>query len=289
MTGKSGRKKMEYRRLYEIGKDNLINADIADAVLDARLLLEFICHTDRNYLYAHGDEDVSPFLEEMYLQAIKKRAEHIPLQHITGRQEFMGLDFIVNEHVLIPRQDTETLVEEAMLCCNDGDSLLDLCTGSGCVLISVARYKNDLRTVGVDISEEAIEVARKNADRLLEGDNYNKPELVISDLYKEIKGRFDIITSNPPYIKTGVIEGLTPEVKDHDPMLALDGGEDGLILIRRIVEGAKDYLKPNGSLLMEIGHDQGEEVRDIYLANGFLDVEVVKDLCGNDRVVKGRI
>lgn len=279
---------MKYRELYEKGYNILAKANIADATIDARLLLEFVCHTDRNYLYAHGDEQINDIMSQMYELCINKRAQHIPLQHITGQQEFMGLNFFVNENVLIPRQDTEVLVEEAMLHIEDGGAMLDLCTGSGCVLISVARYKNDLTTIGADISPKALEVAKRNADNLLNTDNCQKPVFIESNLFDNIDGKFDIITANPPYIKTEVIESLEKEVKEHDPMLALDGGEDGLDLIKRIVEKAPEYLVEGGWLLLEIGYDQGDDCKKLFNQRGFVDVLVIKDLAENDRVVIGR-
>lgn len=276
---------MKYRDLYASGAKALECSGIAEALIDARLLLEYVCHTDRNYLYAHPEEEVSQIQEEMYDMLIKKRALRIPLQHITGVQEFMGLEFKVNSDVLIPRQDTETLVEEAMMVCEDGSDLLDLCTGSGCVLISVAKYKNDIKATGVDISKEALSVASQNAEKLLGNEGW---EFVESDLFENVKGRFDIITANPPYIKTDVIKGLEPEVKDYDPMLALDGGADGLDIVEKIISKAHEYLKSEGWLMLEIGHDQGEEVKSLFVKCGYSDVEIVKDYCGNDRVVKGR-
>ena len=230
---------MQYAKLYQIGKEQLQKAGIMDAELDARLLLEFICHTDRNALYAHGDQEIEDEKMHDFLQLIEKRAVHIPLQHLTGEQNFMGLDFLVNEHVLIPRQDTEILVEEIMRDLHDGIRILDMCTGSGCILLSLLHYSNDCSGVGVDVSEDALAVARQNADRLAE----KQVVFIQSDLFEKVEGSFDLIVSNPPYIRSQEIAGLMPEVREHEPHLALDGKDDGLHFYREIIKGAMPHLK----------------------------------------------
>lgn len=272
-----------YKEVYDRGVQTLQSAGVADAGLDARLLLEFVCHTDRNTLYAHADMPVSDYARELYEQLIRRRAQRIPLQHLLGTQEFMGLSFVVNEHVLIPRQDTECLVEEAMICTMDGDRVLDLCTGSGCILLSIMCYKNEIEGVGTDISNEALQIARLNAERL------EKPALFVNcDLFGQLPEEpFDIIVSNPPYIRSDVIETLAPEVKDHEPRGALDGGSDGLVFYKRILKDAPRYIRRGGTVLLEIGYDQGEAVSSMMKEAGFDNVETVKDLAGNDRVVKG--
>ena len=272
-----------YDELRTTGADILKRAGIADAALDALLLLEHITGLDRNGLLLHGREDVPADKENKYLELIDRRAGHVPLQHITCHQEFMGLDFAVNEHVLVPRQDTECLVEEAMLYTEDGMKVLDVCTGSGCIIISLAKYKNGLEAVGCDISGEALEVADDNAKN-----NGVDVRFLLSDLYEAVDDRFDVIVSNPPYIRTGVIEGLMDEVRDHEPRIALDGGEDGLDFYRRLIDGADDHLISGGMLLLEIGFDQGADVSRLMEEHGYRDVTVVKDLAGNDRVVRGR-
>lgn len=276
------------RQLYAEGNGILERADIADAAIDARELLMYVLKIDRNYMLMHPDEDVDEVKKSEYLELIDKRSAHIPLQHITGVQGFMGLDFIVNENVLIPRQDTECLVEEAMIEIDDGMQVLDMCTGSGCIIISLMKYKNNLETTAVDISEAALSVARENARlnnvevNFIRGDKF--------DALKEagIEGRYDAIISNPPYIASDVIETLMPEVRDHEPRIALDGDSDGLRFYRDIIEGAESYLAPGGVILFEIGYDQGEEVSRLLEVKGYIDVCVVKDLAGLDRVVKGR-
>lgn len=274
---------MQYAKLYQMGKEQLQKAGITDAELDARLLLEFICHTDRNALYAHGDQEIEDEKMQDFLQLIEKRAVHIPLQHLTGEQNFMGLDFLVNEHVLIPRQDTEILVEEIMRDLHDGIRILDMCTGSGCILLSLLHYSNDCSGVGVDVSEDALAVARQNADRLAE----KQAVFIQSDLFEKVEGSFDLVVSNPPYIISQEIAGLMPEVREHEPHLALDGKDDGLHFYREIIKGAMPHLKRGGQLFFEIGYDQGEAVQALLAANGYTEIAVVKDYAGLDRVVYG--
>lgn len=273
---------MTYRECYETGRSILKAAGVSEADLDARLLLEYICGTDRNELLVHGERRVSEEQEYRYRDIIKKRAKRIPLQYLTGCQEFMGLDFLVNESVLIPRQDTEILVEEVLKNLRDGFSILDMCTGSGCILLSLLHYSNDCTGVGVDLSGEALEVAAQNAERL-----GMEAQWLMSDLFDQVCGSFEIIVSNPPYIRTDVIAGLEPEVRDHEPLSALDGASDGLSFYRRITADSTAHLKGGGMLFFEIGYDQAEAVRQLMERNGFLDVRVVKDYAGLDRVVFG--
>ena len=275
---------MTYRQLYEYGVKRLEEAGIDEAKLDARLLLEYICHTDRNALLVHGDSERNEMEEQFYRMCIDKRASRIPLQHITGEQEFMGLAFRVNEHTLIPRQDTEILVEEGMRRMFDGMRILDMCTGSGCILLSLLKYSNECEGTGVDISEEALKVAGENAKRL-----GIDAEFIQGDLFENVpEKKYDMLISNPPYIETAVIETLMPEVREHEPMQALDGMEDGLFFYRRIVEKAGEFLVNGGWLLFEIGYNQGEAVTELMTAQGFENVEVVKDYAGLDRVVLGQ-
>ena len=275
---------MTYAESYEEGKSGLAAAGIGEAALDARLLLEHVCGTDRNTLLAHGERVVEDGELLRYRELVARRAEHVPLQQLTGVQNFMGLDFIVDGNVLIPRQDTEILVEEVLKNLHDGMRVLDLCTGTGCILTSLLRYSNDCEGVGTDISPDALAVARKNADNLLSG---RKPLFLESDLYERVEGIFDVIVSNPPYIPSRAIDTLMPEVREHEPRIALDGGEDGLAFYRRILRGIGAYLKPGGMLFLEIGYDQGEEVGRLLEGQGFLEVGVTKDYGGLDRVVSG--
>ncbi len=308
---------MRYDELYLYGVKQLEEAGIAEAKLDARLLLEYVCGTDRNTLLAHPELLMEKEQEESYVNCIKKRREHIPLQHITGIQEFMGLEFYVNQDVLIPRQDTEILVEEVMPHVHDGMSILDVCTGSGCILISLLQYSNDCGGVGLDISEKALETAGRNAEKILGKKDMrvlmenpfpvqNEIHFVQGDLLKPLdvatlsedrtgngaKGNeaeisFDIIVSNPPYIPTEAIAGLDPEVSVHEPFMALDGREDGLYFYRKLVEDSKKYLTRGGMLFFEIGYDQGEAVSRLLKDAGYVDIEIKKDYAGLNRVVFG--
>lgn len=276
---------MTYRQLYEYGVKRLEEAGIEEAKLDARLLLEYICHTDRNALLVYGDNERNEIEEQFYRMCIEKRATRIPLQHITGEQEFMGLTFRVNQHTLIPRQDTEILVEEGMRHMFDGMRILDMCTGSGCILLSLLKYSNECEGMGVDISEEALKVARENAQRL-----GVKAEFVQGDLFEPVpEKKFDMIISNPPYIETAVIETLMPEVREHEPMQALDGMEDGLFFYRKIVDKSTGFLTKGGWLLFEIGYNQGEAVSELMTAQGFQNIAILKDYAGLDRVVLGQL
>ncbi len=276
---------MTFKQVLDKGILMLESENVPDAKIDAWYLLSFVTGLSKAQYFLKQNEEVDELLVHKYQNVLLRRASRVPLQHITEEQDFMGLPFWVNEHVLIPRQDTETLVEEALKVIPSGSHVLDLCTGSGCVIISLVALGQGLSGVAVDLSEEALVVAKENGTRLCKG----KVAFLQGDLFGPVTGRFNAITSNPPYIPTKVIEGLAPEVRDHEPMMALDGTEDGLLFYRRITEQAKDYLNEEGWLLVEIGYDQGADVRDLFLANGFKDVEVVKDLAGNDRVVKGHI
>lgn len=205
-------------------------------------------------------------------------------QHLTGVQNFMGMDFKVSPAVLIPRADTEILVEEVMKDGAVGASILDMCTGSGCIILSLVKYVSGARGMGADISENALAVAKENGSLLgLDA------EFIQSDLYENIDDSFDIIVSNPPYIKTEVIDTLMPEVRDHDPYIALDGGEDGLDFYRKIIAGAVDHLNRNGKIYLEIGYDEQEAVEEILRNNNFKNITTIKDYSDLPRVVKAEI
>lgn len=274
---------MTYREAVEFGTKCLTDAGVPDAALDAWYLLQMVCRIERSYYYVHGEEDITQDAQKEYEIAVQKRAEHIPLQYIIGEQEFMGLRFKVNSNVLIPRQDTETLVEQVLKIVKPGMKVLDLCTGSGCVLISVLKNAPELTGVGSDISKTALLVAKENA-KMHEVD----ADWIRSDLFDNITETFDVIMVNPPYIPTGEILSLMPEVRDFEPENALDGGADGLDFYRKIAGQVKDYLNPGGYVYMEIGYDQGEAVSELMRNAGFTEVEVIKDLARNDRVVKGK-
>ncbi len=260
--------------------DKLQQMDVPDADIDAWYLLSYVTGLDRAAFFLHGEEPMAEPDMIRYRNLVTKRGERIPLQHLTGEQEFMGLDFHVNEHVLIPRQDTECLVER-VLPYVDGKRVLDVCTGSGCIAIAIAKLGKPFIVHGVDISEEALAVARQNATEL----NVSV-ELFAGDLMTKIDGQYDVIVSNPPYIPPSVIEGLMPEVRLHEPMLALDGGQDGLEFYRRIAEQAVTRLAPNGRLFLEIGCEQAVTVAEILQKQGYREVQVFQDLAGKDRIVQ---
>ncbi len=271
---------MEYVVVYKEGAARLRDSGVREAELDARLLLEYVCHTDRNTLLAHPEREVSEEERAKFLTLIERREKREPLQYITKEQEFMGLTFETSVNTLIPRQDTECLVEEAMKNLHDGMAILDVCCGTGCILLSLLHYSNDCTGVGVDIDANAVSLAKKNAKNLGIDATF-----AVSDLFEAVEGTFDLITSNPPYIPTKVIETLDPEVKDYEPVAALDGGEDGLTFYRLIAAKAKQYLKRGGMIFFEIGYDQGEDVSEIMKENGYRHIEVKKDLAGLDRIV----
>ena len=271
--------------LLKQGREILQNAGIAEWDLDAWYLLEYVTGVSRSQYFLDPEREVPQEQKAAYRQMIEKRSTHIPLQHLTGEQEFYGYPFYVNEHVLIPRQDTEVLVEEALKRKKEGMKVLDLCTGSGCILLSILKNLKQGTGVGIDISEQALEVARRNAKRLgLEA----ATTFVLSDLFEKAQGPYDMIVSNPPYIETEEIAQLMPEVRDHEPRLALDGMSDGLYYYRSIVSQCRDYLKEDGALLFEIGAGQGAAVSELLKEAGFVSVQVIKDLAGLDRVVAGK-
>lgn len=284
---------MTFEEAYNEAKDILVGAKVADASIDARLLLEEAAGVNKAYLLAHSNEELKlsceDSVEERYFEMVKRRAERIPLQHIVGYADFMSLRFRVNDNVLIPRFDTEVLVEETLKHVHDGMKILDMCTGSGCILISLLKYSNDCYGMGADISDKALDVAMENAINLLNDKEGVQFDFVRSDLFTSIdrSEKFDIIVSNPPYIQTGVIDSLESEVKDHDPLLALDGGRDGLDFYRRIVSDAGSYLNPGGVLLFEIGYDEADDVTKLLNEAGYIDTKVIKDLSGLNRVVLG--
>ena len=293
---------MKTRILVKEGEYQLSKAFCMDPKIDAQELYCYLTGLDKVSLFLKAEEEVDPETEEKYMELIRRRAERIPLQHITGVQEFMGYTFRVNPHVLIPRQDTETLVTEAAKTIQSTPreklsffeklkgrkewDVLDLCCGSGAVGISLAKICSNVKVTATDISAEAVETAEANAEDLRV-----KVRFLTGDMFEPVKGRkFDMIVSNPPYIRTNMISILQEEVKDHEPLNALDGGRDGLDFYRTIVERAADFLKPEGFLLMEIGHDQGEDLRKMLKDSGkYSPAAVIQDLPGRDRVVKCKL
>lgn len=276
---------MTYREAIVLGEKNLQQADIADAKTDSWLLLAMACKIDHTYYYMHIDEEMSEEQVREFEVLIRKRAERVPLQYITGEQEFMGLTFHVNSNVLIPRQDTETLVEEALKVIKPGMKVMDMCTGSGCVLTSILKNAHDVEGIGYDISKQAINVAKENA-------KFNEVPAVFerSDLFEDVvENDFDVIVSNPPYIPTDVVATLMPEVSQFEPREALDGKGDGLYFYSKILEQCKNYMKQDGYILFEIGCEQGDAVSTMMRLAGFSEVHVIKDLARNDRVVMGHL
>ena len=293
---------MTYAELLKQAKEKLEAAGINEfeASNSAWILMSETFGISRSeYLFGMMDDiednEQNRNAMERFDDLLEMRAARIPLQQILGSWNFMGYDFLVNEHVLCPRPETELLVSRADKLVPDGGTVLDMCTGSGCIILSLMRHKLDMGEtiigVGADLSEEALAVAGANAEtfraELEEGDQWNI-SFVKSDMFSEITGKYDCIVSNPPYIRPDVIETLEPEVRDHEPRMALDGGEDGLTFYRILAEKAPKFLKKGGHLVMEIGFDQGEDVKALLESAGFSDVTVSRDYAGLDRIVCGR-
>lgn len=272
------------REIYTEGKNRLQKAGVQSYEFDARQLLFFVFSIDANQYLLNQS---MPFGEEeekkvnSYFEAIQKRSEKIPLQYITGEQNFCGLDFYVNENVLIPRLDTEILVEKILEYEEPGQRVMDMCTGSGCIAITLQKL-GGFQVMAVDISEEALTLARKNAQR-----NQAQVTFFQSNMFEQLSNtsKVDVIVSNPPYIESKVVDELDDEVKKYEPRLALDGMEDGLHFYRILAREGKRFLNEGGRLYVEIGFDQAEAVKEIFGAQGFLDIQVYKDLAGLDRVV----
>lgn len=285
-------KTLTLKQLYKVGTVKLAEEGIEEFSLDAWYLLEYVTGVSKAMYFAEPERAVSEENADRYMDCIRRRAAHIPLQHITGEQEFMGYPFCVNEHVLIPRQDTEILVEEAIQVMRPKMKVLDMCTGSGCIVLSILKmcrekyYMTDLQGIGADVSEEALKVARENGRRLGVPVTWIQSDLFAKILEEE---KYDVIVSNPPYIETAVIDTLQEEVRLHDPYIALDGKEDGLYFYRRIISEAGKYLKTQGKLMFEIGCDQAEAVEELMKNAGYEQITVKKDLAGLDRVVYGTL
>lgn len=278
--------------------DALTSAGIEDSAAEARIILRESAGLSATDIHGRPDDEISSDIYNEIQAIVRRRLMREPLQYIYGRWDFMGLSFAVRPGVLIPRPDTEIIVETVMGRLHDGMRILDLCTGTGCILISLLKYSNGCEGVGVDISAEALALARENAEAVLgaerDADIPREISFFQGDLYEALTGSvaqitFDIIVSNPPYIPAGVIETLEPEVRDHEPRLALDGGDDGLDIIHRIIDEAPSHLIKGGELCLEIGYDQGEAVSGLMRDAGFADVEVIQDYAGLDRVVRGRL
>ncbi len=272
---------MTYSEAIREAEDRFKAAGIEEYKNDAILLMRYAADKDRTFLLTNADEEMKEPEALRFEKAVSRRVCHEPLQLITGSQDFMGFDFLVSPEVLIPRLDTEFLTEEVLKEINDGSRLLDMCCGSGCILISLCRLTNDIYGVAADISEAALKLTEKNAERL--GADI---KVVKSDLFDSIEGEFEYIVCNPPYIKSAEIDGLMEEVRLFEPRRALDGGEDGLDFYRRIAKGAGEHLCGGGMLFLEIGYDQGACVKAILEEAGFEHIDVIKDYSGNERVVR---
>lgn len=268
---------------------SLESAGIADAESDAWLMFSHVTGMSRMEYTLDRDKCLSDEEICSLAKMLEKRNQHIPVQQITGEAWFMGYPFFVNENVLIPRMDTEVLVEAVLtrllavpVTENGKRRVLDMCTGSGCILLSLLKEEKGLLGTGADISEKALLVARENAHRL-----ECEAQFIFSDLWENIEDTYEIIVSNPPYIVRNVISTLDTEVKDHEPVLALDGGEDGLDFYRKIVADTHRHLVPGGLLAFEIGYDQGQALTALLKKAGYRNIEILKDLAGLDRVALG--
>lgn len=289
------------KEMLTMGEKQLMDSDIADATRDCKILYCYMMDIPFSKIILEYQEVLQDRLCDKYFELIDRRSNGEPVQYIMGSQEFMGLEFIVNENVLIPRQDTETLVEDALEIINTGTlrgedmdvkrkewDILDLCTGSGAIGVSLARIANKVNVTCSDISEGAIKVAKENAQKHGVAKSVKFEQ---GDLFKPFskhfrKQKFDMIISNPPYIKSSVIPTLQKEVCEHEPISALDGGESGLDFYERIVSGVGSHLRKSGVLLLEIGHDQGEAVSGLLSRHGdFTSIRVLKDLANRDRIV----
>lgn len=274
--------------VLEYGRNSLLNNHIDSR--EARLLLAYSMGISTNDLIKYEECSEEQYLS--YIQNIEKRISGIPYAYITGRKEFMKLDFKVNNHTLIPREDTEILVQKAIEIIGniksakkfvtsrkEKVSILDMCTGSGCIAISIAKYVSNCVVDAVDISKDALLVAKENAKN-----NQTKVNFIQSNLFQKVNNKYDIILSNPPYIESSEINNLQKEVQA-EPNIALDGGKDGLDFYRKISKDATLFLKENGILMFEIGFKQASDVSNILVSNEFKNVEIIKDLSGNDRVI----
>ena len=280
---------MKIGELLNIAAKTLSDAGINTARLDSQLLLGKVLNKDKLYLMINNAENVNNTNEEKFFELINKRKEKMPVRYILGECDFMGLDFFVEEGVLIPRSDTEVLVEKVLSMVDENAELYacDLCSGSGAIGIALAAYRKNIKVDSIDYYEIPEKITKKNIARHNLQDRMN---FIKSDLLKEAinKGKkYDLLVSNPPYIKAEEIETLMSDVKDYEPHTALDGGNDGLVFYRRIMEESKRVMKNNSIIAFEIGYDQGESVKELMENNGCNNVEIIKDLAGLDRVVIG--
>lgn len=271
-----------YGEMLQRGTQILLDAQIEEAETDSFLLFSYVTGMPRAKYFLRREKKPTALEVQKYDSCLEQRKSHVPLQYITGEQEFMGLSFSVDERVLIPRQDTEKLVE-TVLPYVSGKRVLDLCTGSGCIAVSLAVLGKPEYCVGVDISSGALQLAEKNAK-----ENGARVSFVESDLFSKVSDTFDIIVSNPPYIASDTVKTLMPEVREHEPILALDGGVDGLAFYRRMIGESRSYLSEGGMLFLEIGYDQAEEVEHLMREAKYEQIRCKQDYAGLDRVVYGQ-
>lgn len=275
---------MKIEELLRYGKEKLEKQKVEDASIISRILMQYVLKIDRNKLIINKNDNVDINKENEYKEYIEKIIKGKPVQYITNNQEFMKLNFYVDENVLIPQPDTEILVEKVIKSIDimENIEILDMCTGSGCIGISLAKNIKNTKVTLVDISKEAIEIAKKNA---IQNEVENKITFIQSDMFKNVKGKFDIIVSNPPYIKTDIIQTLDKQVQN-EPHIALDGGEDGLDFYKILINEAHKYLKKDGKIFLEIGYDQKQEVENLVKqSKHYKKIETIKDLSQNDRVI----
>lgn len=287
---------MVINELLQLGVEKLGEREYLDPLLESIIILSFLQNVDKSYIYTHGDKEVSEEIVDKFLNFIEKRKEGYPLSYILKEKEFYGLDFYIEEKVLVPRPDTEILVEWIINKVNNEFkdrhlNIVELGTGSGCIALTLAYYLKNTKVFAVDIDDVALKVASINRNNLNLNDRVS---LYKGDLFNgisslQLEGKIDIIVSNPPYIPTNAISELQIEVRKYEPKKALDGGEEGLLFYRRIVPESKKYLKSGGILAFEIGYDQGMKVKKLLEDNGFKDISIIKDFQGLDRVVVGRL
>lgn len=281
---------LSLRELLNLGTEQLEANGVENARGDALELINMVKKVDKTDMLLYPDMKFSKAEAEEVKKLFDKRAERIPLQHILGKACFYGHEFYVNENVLIPRFDTEIIVDEVLKYIKNerrGEALkiLDMCTGSGCIAISLAMENEKLECLGADISLQALEIAQKNKKSLKAGN----VDLIQSDLFSKVEGKFDIIVSNPPYIDKKELNDLSPEVAEHDPHLALFAEDGGLYFYHKIAKEAGAFLNVKGKIFFEIGYDQAEDVAGILSNEGYSDICLIKDYGGNDRVIIGKI
>lgn len=286
---------MIIQEILKKAREILEKHNIPTPQLDAEVLLCYILQKERIFLHMYPEKEISQEICQKFWDIVEKRKKRMPIQYIINTQQFMGLDFYVNEDVLIPRGDTEVLINEVIEIYNREKEnkevkILDIGTGSGAITISLAKYINMSNLYSIDISNKALEVAKRNATT---NEVENKIQFFLGSMFEPLAGKdlersFDFIVSNPPYIPTNEVVGLEDQVKKFEPKLALDGGEDGLDFYRHIVESAPRFLKEGAWLMFEIGYNQAADLKDIMEKRGFREVLVIKDLSGLDRVVRGK-